>query len=272
MGFKDIAELAIIRFCNNLIANTNYDKCNDNIVAIARVEKNSLKIDEKLNWILKEDRKNNTFIPSNDKKLKQILEKKNIHESNLGTIAVILESPHESEYSVNPPLPAIGKTGKNFNDYFDKVITVDSQALKKTFYQIIFMNVIQYQCSLGIDTDCFRDYLFLNLLSKQYFKSDFIRRLNDYNPDIAICLCTVGNHNNVLIDHKGGITQNYLQLAGFYDFIKYRDVKGREYIQTDLNSIVKDIIIENFNKPLYIGSHPSSWNENTKSIYKNMYI
>jgi len=66
------------------------------------------------------------------------------------TIVIVLESPHTKEYAdENFINPALGKTGENLQNYFEKVL---KKVVKKSTYRIILMNSIQFQCSCGISS------------------------------------------------------------------------------------------------------------------------
>ena len=99
-------------------------------------------------------------------------------DTNKESIVIILESPHQDEYELNSswnqPNPALGTTGTNLEKYIDCLIDavseLDSKIMKEK-YQIVLMNSIQYQCSLGRINGCLnkeiRDLIFTSIWSKQ---------------------------------------------------------------------------------------------------------
>ena len=196
-------------------------KCQDITVGI--IENGKVK-----NWINKEDRKNNeTNIGQNSKKL-----------------VIILESPHVKEYwdqgKKDDPTPAIGKTGKNLSkklqDLIDSVIEYErpNSNLSSNKFDIILMNSIQYQCSLGIDTKYLRDKVFRKLWDDSATKigkdknrktlntkEDFINRLTEYEPDYIFNLCTKGNETK----EESKIVEN---IKKKFNSFKNNFPKGRE--------------------------------------------
>lgn len=130
-------------------------------------------------------------------------------------IIVVLESPHKDEYyEVNKKKvdngPAYGKTGDNFNKYFPLLLRnaiIDKKILLKSgHYKILFMNAIQYQCSLGDITPKYRDEFFLKCWEKDKCKEDFKERLKQYislgKECIVINCCTKGKKNLQKLVHK----------------------------------------------------------------------
>lgn len=115
------------------------------------------------------------------------------------TIVIVLESPHIDEYlSDNKfgPTPAIGKTGTNLQKYFnhEKIFEKIERTDEYQNYRVILMNVIQYQCSLGVDTKIFRDDIFDGLLEDVDIVGDFVNRLKSYNPNVIFNGCTEGKN------------------------------------------------------------------------------
>lgn len=115
------------------------------------------------------------------------------------TIVIVLESPHTYEYSSENkfgPTPAIGKTGTNLQDYFnqDKIFEKIERTDEYQNYRVVLMNVIQYQCSLGVSTKIFRDDIFDGLLEDDDIVSDFVNRLSSYNPKVIFNGCTEGKN------------------------------------------------------------------------------
>jgi hypothetical protein len=74
---------------------------------------------------------------------------------NLPCIIIVLESPHIDEY-IGTPGPAKGFTGEMIRLHLQKALPIKEIG----GYGLIVMNAIQYQCSLGVGTDFFRDRVF----------------------------------------------------------------------------------------------------------------
>lgn len=110
--------------------------------------------------------------------------------AGLNCVILVLESPHIEEFPQNgEPRPANGKTGKRIRDWLKVVLS------EKYFsYGLLLMNSIQYQCSLGLPTKCFRDDVFFDCW-QLFGKESFAFRLqNTYRPgDIVLNCCTKGN-------------------------------------------------------------------------------
>ena len=88
-------------------------------------------------------------------------------------IILILESPHVEEF-VEPYGPAKGVTGKNIRNLFQAVCGEDLLIGK---YNLILMNAIQYQCSLGLPTKYYRDKVF-DSVWECFGRSNFESRIN----------------------------------------------------------------------------------------------
>lgn len=135
-------------------------------------------------------------------------------QDNLPTIALVLESPHISEFFKDsnctkkrtPPRPAMGTTGLNIIEYFPETLLkyllqrkIENGAITKTVrdiengdYRLVLVNTIQYQCSLGEKPDEYRDDVFSECFNNPVFKNDFVERLKGYSPSIIINCCTGG--------------------------------------------------------------------------------
>ncbi|WP_422767520.1 hypothetical protein ACOX9X_07095 [Photobacterium leiognathi subsp. mandapamensis] len=103
-------------------------------------------------------------------------------------IIFILESPHVHEYT-DVPLPARKMTGNMIRRLFPQFILDNLESE----YEVLLMNAIQYQCSLGVDTAAFRDDVFRDAWS-DFGKSDFEKRLKYYykDCDLIVNSCTKG--------------------------------------------------------------------------------
>lgn len=182
-------------------------------------------------------------------------------------IVMILESPHINEYKYaneNFIAPAIGKTGDFLQRYFYACIKSCLSHDEK--YNVILMNAIQYQCSLGEDTIIYRDKLWCDLWFNYNKKDDFINRLKHYNPDIIINACTIGMHivhetnkkQKPNLKYIKDIIQKSSQYETTIENIKTFNMNDkyslRGYVETE-------IINFDFEKDvkLYYIAHPSSW-------------
>lgn len=166
-------------------------------------------------------------------------------QDDLPTIALVLESPHKSEFfnaltnmqPPTPPYPAMGHTGDQIIKYFPSVLlkyilqkSVENDAITRTVrdiengdYRLVLVNVIEYQCSLGAKTKKYRDAVFSKCFDDQAFKDDFVNRLKGYTPSIIINCCTRGEKES-----------------------------------SDFNSQVQSLISEKFHSALKLnGYHPS---------------
>lgn len=152
-------------------------------------------------------------------------------------IIIVLESPHKEEFANDIARgPAMEKTGLYFGNFFSPLLKSSKliNVLTNSQHDVIFMNAIQYQCSLGNKLNGKRSYQNkkqrdLNWLTcfNNNYSNDLVRRINAIKPYAVINLCTMGFSN--------------LQL--------YVDRAVCSYI----NGITKS--------PIYytIGRHPSTW-------------
>ena len=202
-------------------------KCEDQFVAIIEVTQS--KVDYLKNDFPKENRKLQKFY----------------QDSELDTIAIVLESPHTHEFSKNDYIgPAIGTSGTNIEKFLlgnlaKYMLVNDLQKNGAYFfpnprinlgkYRILLLNSVQYQCSLGAlnsdDDKKRRDNIFSKMFSESAVKQDFSERLKKHSPKIIINCCTKGDSNTLI----------------------------------NLQEIVQNEIDSNFSKALkLIGNHPSS--------------
>jgi hypothetical protein len=104
-------------------------------------------------------------------------------------LILILESPHIDEF-IDEPGPAKGTTGRLIRSHISEMECFREYS----DYGLILMNAIQYQCSLGYPTECFRDCMFRKVWRDEG-KDLFIERIGRYlrsGDKIANC-CTRGN-------------------------------------------------------------------------------
>lgn len=202
-------------------------------------------------------------------------------------LVVILESPHIYEFNVKDlngniigNRPANGNTGKRFINKFSEIINNNfSSKLGKDNYLVYLVNSIQYQCSLGISTKIFRDYVWLSLWKEKDIRRDFVERIKAINPDVIINCCTSGMHsrdyNNKTMSLKESryyISLRYLNNIGY----KQRKNNGTNDILDNLDNVVikyklaKEITLRNmvkyqlnniqeFNGLYEELSHPVNW-------------
>jgi hypothetical protein len=104
-------------------------------------------------------------------------------------VVLIMESPHINEF-IGEWGPAKGKTGKQIRKHITKIVTDPQGCLS----ELILINAIQYQCSLGISTDRYRDEIFYSFWQNGG-KENFERRLKClYRPmDMLFNCCTKGS-------------------------------------------------------------------------------
>jgi len=129
-------------------------------------------------------------------------------------VAIVLESPHDKEFN-NPIGPAKDATGRYFFLYFEELIkkSVIYKEINTGEHDIVFMNSIQYQCSLGktlnYKTRIQRDINWISCF--EYENScDIEKRLQAINPVATINLCTKGNWNlQMILDRKINQRKNY---------------------------------------------------------------
>lgn len=134
-------------------------------------------------------------------------------------IIILLESPHVSEFdpiTLNPLGVAMGCTGHNFKKYFDRKIFMGQQkaTLMNGKHSIVFMNAVQYQCSLGnklsgkgsYANKKTRDFNFLACLENAN-SCDVQQRIQAVNPVLVVNLCTIGLEKNNLNSEVNRILQ-----------------------------------------------------------------
>lgn len=213
-------------------------KCQD--ITVGRIKNGNVE-----NWIKKEKRKNH----ENDINIDQSSKK----------IVIILESPHVKEYwdreKKDDPTPAIGNTGINLSNKLEDLINSvsthegNNSNLLSNQFDIILMNSIQYQCSLGIDTKYLRDKVFRKLWDDSETKickgdlntkESFYCRLENYAPDYIFNFCTKGNKTK----EGSEIVKNINKII---DSFKDNFPKGRkEEDKKNINDLRKEIdYIEN---------------------------
>ena len=256
------------------------EKCEDNLVATVEYINDEWKF------------KQNNILPNDRIAEPNILIKNKVNDR----IVIILESPHKDEYSKKITAPAMGTTGENINKYLLDILNkkIGNPQIDKKEYDVILMNAIQYQTSLGIDTEYFRDRVWLTLWNKGDLRKEFIKRLEGYNADIVFNFCTNGSHKKDLIyilDKKrnsSNMTFQYidslnLNIKKKKDNNLYIDEKVvckvtkkdntnvyllKEFVQT----AIEESNLSSSNVKIFKGPHPSSWISKDSEEYEESFI
>lgn len=209
-------------------------------------------------------------------------------------LLINLESPHIEEFESNtlPPSPALGSTGTNLKDLIINLncFINNGGAIPNGTYKILLSNAIQFQASLGYCTEIFRDRCWLMMWIDQG-RLDFIKRIQQYQPDVILNACTNGSHkcdpffksSNINISYLKNIDSNITQgpramlndghnvviyddkfLTATPNSPKYKHYLLRGFVMTAIEEAFKD------NPPLYLYSpHPSSAHFKNKKGLKN---
>lgn len=109
-------------------------------------------------------------------------------------VVLVMESPHREEF-IEQWGPAKGKTGVQIRKHTATIVT----GLGGELSELILINAIQHQCSLGVATHQYRDTVFRRLWAIGG-DADFKRRLKQvYRPgDMLFNCCTGGDPFNGL--------------------------------------------------------------------------
>lgn len=254
-------------------------KCEDNLVAKVEYINNE--------WKFKE----NNILPNDRIAEPNILIKNKVNDR----IVIILESPHKDEYSKQITAPAMGTTGENINKYLLDILNkkIGNPQGDKKEYDVILMNAIQYQTSLGIDTEYFRDRVWLTLWNKGVARDEFIRKLEDYKPDIIFNFCTNGSHKKDLIyilDKKKNSNMTYqyidslnLNIERKEDNNLYigekvvykvtpKDSTNVYLLKGFVQTAIEESNLSSGNVKIFKGSHPSSWISKDSEEYEESFI
>lgn len=189
-------------------------------------------------------------------------------------IIVILESPHIDEF--NPlgqgtmPLKNDTYFVQMFETLFKNSINLSNQNVSlnpQTKYSVYLVNAIQYQCSLGLPTNYYRDYIFLYFWETLY--SDFETRLKKIvnNKTLAILnLCTKGSHKNcrTILNILTNQWEEMYKNCGI-SFMKKLGFSFPRGMANSLQDLVGQSVAFVAQKiPYTTGTHPSIWCYNAK--------
>jgi hypothetical protein len=142
-----------------------------------------------------------------DASKRDVLHKKLIKKAGLPTIALVLESPHIHEYDNGILCPLISSSDNvqqaflqlllrylMLNNNSTSAFISNRQKLNEGNYKLLFINPIQYQCSLGQSGNnamkTIKEPVFTACWENELFKNNFIERLQNYHPTMIINCCT----------------------------------------------------------------------------------
>lgn len=108
---------------------------------------------------------------------------------NSPCVVLVMESPHTEEF-IGDWGPAKGRTGVQIRKHIATIVAGPGEPLS----ELILVNAIQHQCSLGVATHRYRDKVFRNLWVTGG-AADFEARLTEvYRPgDMLLNCCTRGD-------------------------------------------------------------------------------
>lgn len=197
--------------------------------------------------------------------------RESINPSSKKRIVLIVESPHKDEFR-NGDLgePVSGSSGTNlFNDFdlfIERILECYSDIKLDGEYELILINSIQQQCSMGITTGLFRTISFIG----QWFKGgkvDFEKRLSDLDlteHDIIVNACTIGKGNNNNPNINTEFDQESLKVFFSNPEIRYVNSRGIKHLVSQ--SI--ELVIDGSDIKLINTNHPSNWKGTKSSIKK----
>lgn len=130
----------------------------------------------------------------------------NYHNKQISSIneriALILESPSNSEFISSRPCPAWGRTGGGINEQLislmNKYVNVcfPTRPTAHSHFDIIIINAIRYQCDLGNQGNrTIINSVFEQLwnYSPTPFSDDLVERIKFVSPSLIINACTSSN-------------------------------------------------------------------------------
>ncbi len=171
-----------------------------------------------------------------------------LHQESVPKIIIVLESPHSEEYDekLEPIGPAAGWTGSNIINYLNKILKKKG-LINKNCYNLILINAIRYQSSLGVETECFRDQVFHDCWNN-FGRNDFNKRLG-----------AIYKENDIIINAatKGNILETEIRILVEMEIAK---LKKKLYLQnnqqSDFGNLGSDLKL----------IHPSMWDDNGKLV------
>lgn len=183
------------------------------------------------------------------------------------TILIVLESPHIDEFNNGKPLHPLVNDAKFRKHLFKRLASKGFLNPKSnSIYQVIFVNAIQLQCSLGVPTEYYRDYVFLYYWEKLFkdFENRLTSILNQCNVQLIVNCCTKGSHKKTpyLYNYKTR-KYDYMYKTCCKSFTNKLTVNtfGNNLTGYSLQEIVHDSIkkVNQGNLPTIQEPHPSSW-------------
>lgn len=261
---RDIVDLEKVKTSYGIVQNENKDdeflfsRCDDNFVGSIVIAGGKIVEKETDLWFEKGTRINH----------KENLSLGSVNKEN-GTIIILLESPHIDEFlSSGESFPAIGYTGnvlnslfaKLFDEFLDKKLKENKIIIKDNKYNIVLMNAVQFQCSLGMPPCKFRDEIFCELWNSDQIKNDFQKRITAVNPALIFSFCTKGNIKNFRKLNKS--LKN--------DLWDDKRFTMRNMVLNEIRNVL--LVGELNNKEIEIvrGMHPSSWYR--RKSYREFYL
>ena len=225
------------------LKNFSTERCPDQIVARIEV----VKLDEIVQICMHKQCQvhGNSINNSND----FLRENIDIKEGKGGfkRVVLILESPHKDEFNIgnvsNPVNgPAYGKTGRNLNKFLAGILQRYASECGineyEGFYDVILVNAVQFQCSLGENPRKHRDKTFWECWLCKDVRDDFMERvkkaINNFPENAIVINCCT----------KGGTSRS--------------------------NQSLVNIVLEDMGLTFFESTHPSSWDkEINRSIKKH---
>lgn len=273
---------------SNKKENLSIARCFDNYVGQIEIKDDA--VVNKTLWFCCNLRNENHYPISENGGLSNV--KFSINENDRTTIVIVLESPHKDEYnnskSAIAPAPALGTTGCSLDREFvcklNEFMKNNSEAIQDGVYDVILMNAVQFQCSMGIkplDTNV-RNKIFLQMCFNNDIRINFSERLKEYKPKVIINCCTDGNNCGAKIDlfflqeiddgikvaDDRSITLNNMRMTRNFANNKKR-YKLYEFVQYMIDMIDKNVDTNAPSNLLLLKcGHPSSWSRANAKISK----
>ena len=192
---------------DSTLDSSEYDdrKCDDQLIGLLQIERGNARLCKWIRIALNHD---------------DLCARIDVHQSltdekQYPILAIVLESPHIEEFSkeeggaerkrLETPMPALGDTGQNIFSLLPKYInridaTFEEKDLSRGIgypdipsgiYRVLLINAIQYQCSLGADTNKHRTTVFNKMWEKEEVRENFKERI-PFATKVVINACTNG--------------------------------------------------------------------------------